>query len=314
MNLNLHPGISLQINLSPTDYPLSRQLLSTQLEYFYEAVQEVVLTIETRRSKGKKFGLNFDQNKEKLENFLLRLAVQFPKIRVVPVNYDPQVKKEVASSFFHEGTIMPDKDYRGGPFYSYFFGLFSCKCRYIIHMDCDMFLGGNTMQWLTGAMKLMEDPFVYFINPFPGPPNADFSLKQPFFQRLNRYTYSFETITTRFFLTDLTKITSTRLGLRYIKPSLRRLVRAGMQGNFWELPEKLFSDILKRDHKLRVSFWGENEMEGCYSLHPVFKPESFIAYIPELLQRIKANDFPERQYGWHNLHADIFDVPKTLIH
>lgn len=307
----LQSAISLQINLSPTDFSLCRQLLSTQIGYFYEAVHEVVLTIETRKSKGKKFGANFDRNKEKLENLLQHLAVQFPKLRIAPVDYDPAVKQEVAARFFHGEAKIPDKDYRGGPFYSYFFGLHSCKGRYVIHMDSDMFLGGNPNQWLTGALKLLQEPSVFFVNPLPGPPALDFELKQRHFQRLNRYTYSFKNVTTRFFLTDLEKITRSPLTLRFIKPSLKRLVKGALQRNFWELPEMLFTDILAVNNSFRVSYWGDNDLDGCYSLHPLVKPESFISYIPVLLQRIKANDFPEPQRGWYNVHKDVFDVSRA---
>lgn len=306
------PGISLQINLSPTDYPICQQLLATQINYFYDTVQEVVLTVETRRSKGKKFGANFDLNKDKLNDLLLELSVHFPKLRIVPVDYAPAVKEAVAARFFRQVTNLPDKDYRGGPFYSYFFGLYSCRYPYVIHMDSDIFLGGKTEQWLAGALEQLKDPAVLFINPLPGPPTLDFDLKQLYFQRLNRYAYSFKNVTTRFFLTDLTKITSTKLTLRFIKPSLRRLVKGTLQRNFWELPEMLFSDILENDTRYRLCYWGENDREGCYSLHPNLKSESFIKYIPILLKRISENDFPERQRGWYDVHKDVFDFTKSL--
>ena len=307
MENNPTAGISLQINLSPTDFPICQQLLATQITYFYNLVQEVVLTVETKKSKGKKFGLNFEENKTKLDNLLKHLVLQFPKIRIVPVNYKQDVKLEVAARFFKNTTTIPNKDYRGGPFYSYFFGLYSCKCPLVLHLDSDMFLGGNTEEWLKDALEILNDKSVLFVGPLPGPPTNNFELKQTYQKRNNRYTFQFNNVTTRFFLTDLNKIFATRLRIRLINFSIRKIIKGSLQQNYWELPELLFSDLLKKEDMYRVCYWGRNDEVGCYSLHPLHKPEAFINFIPELLQKISKNDFPEQQRGYYNVHKDVFN-------
>ncbi|MBC5773722.1 hypothetical protein H8S95_06580 [Pontibacter sp. KCTC 32443] len=297
-------AISLQINLSPTDYPLCKQLLRKQISYFYEDVEEIILTVETKKSKGKKFGENFKANCHKLAQLLAELVLTYPKIRIAPVDYSPEIKKAVSKRFFKNTDAIPDKDYRGGPFYSYFFGLYSCKSRYVIHMDSDMFIGGKATQWIHGALKHLQQQSVMFVNPLPGPPNSNFHLKQPYHSRQNRYTYYFKTVTTRFYLTDLDRLTSEQLSIRLINPSLRRIAKGIMQRNFWELPEKLFSDLLKKKGYYRVCYWGENDQNGCFTLHPLIKPESFITNIPKFFELIDKNDFPESQRGWYNIHKD----------
>lgn len=298
-------GVSLQINLSPSDYALCRNLLPYQIDFFYELVGEVVLTIESKKSKGKRFGSNFEKNKEKLYAYLEELRQKHPKIRLVPVDYSNATKKKVSKMFFASAEQIPDKDFRGGPFYCYFFGMYSCNYQKILHLDGDMILGGDAQHWLAGAKKLLKDPSVAFVLPLSGPPTTDFNIKQPFLERINRYTYSFDRFTTRVFLTDFDKLTKQKLGLKLIKPTIRKSIRALIQRNYWEMPEVLISENLRKANLFRIDYWGENDLQGCFSLHPVHKPDSFIADLPHLLKQIMDNNIPDAQKGHYDIQGEV---------
>ncbi|MBC5773717.1 hypothetical protein H8S95_06555 [Pontibacter sp. KCTC 32443] len=304
--MNRTDGISLQINISPSDYLLCRKLLQFQINFFYNHIDEVVLTIESKKSKGKRFGNNFNNYQDKLNLFLESLRNQFPKIRVVPVDYSPDAKKKVAKLFFSNTKFLPDKDFRGGPFYCYFFGLYSCAFQKILHLDCDMILGGDAKHWLTGAIKLLNDPSVAFVLPLSGPPTSEFNICQSYTKRLNRYTYVFDRFTTRVFLTDITKFTNHKLFLKLIKPNIKRIGRALLQQNFWEMPEVLITENIRRTKTYRVDYWGENDQQGCYSLHPVYKPASFIEFVPKLLEQVQNNKLPNVQKGNYDLIYEAF--------
>lgn len=299
-------GISLQINLSPSDFLLCKSLLPYQIEFFYEQVDEVVLTIETKKSNGKRFGSNFEENEENLYAFLKTLVLGYPKIRIVPVDYGKASKIQVSKAFFSNTKSIPDKDFRGGPFYCYFFGMFSCNYQKILHLDCDMILGGEAKYWLKGAIELLKNPSVSFVLPLPGPPSYDFTIKQAFHERINRFTYSFDHFTSRVFLTDFDKLTAQKLRLKFIKPSLRKYLRALIQRNFWELPEMLITDVMRETNMKRLDYWGENDMQGCFSLHPLQKTNAFLLSLPHILNQIKINNIPEDQKGFYNIKDEVF--------
>jgi hypothetical protein len=304
--------ISYQINLSPSDYPLCQKLLETQIKYFYASIDEIVLTLETKKSIGNRFGNGFESNKDKLNLFLLELAKKYPKIRIAPVDYSDRTKEIITKKFFNNANLMPDKDFRGGPFYCYFYGLNSCKNNYVLHMDCDMFLGGQPEVWLRRAFKLISQKDIYFVNPLPGPPTPDFSIKQPYKKRINRYLYYFNHVTTRFFLTDIEKITSKRLELSHVHPL--KLITGLKQKNYWEIPEKIFSNFLKKEKGWRANYWGEDDQFGCYSLHPIRKPESFIEFIPSVLEKISLNDLPVSQMGCYDIQRELFDFGEQSMY
>ncbi len=165
----LQKGISLQINLSPAEYPLVKTMLPHQIGFFGDSVDEIVLTVETRRSKGR-FGNNFDAYRDYFYRFLAELKAENPKIRLAEVDYAPGVREVVSRMFLNGNAILPDKDYRGGPFYCYFFGLFAYRFSTALHLDSDIILGGNGENWPPAAAKLLERPDVLFVNPLAGPP------------------------------------------------------------------------------------------------------------------------------------------------
>jgi hypothetical protein len=303
MNRN---NISLQINVSATDLPVCRQLLARQVSFWYDELDEIVISIESQKSQGK-FGANFDANKAGLIQLIEAIIAKYPKTRYHYIDYSDQRSRHLSRLFFG-GRPIPHKDYRGGPFYCYFDGLAECRNRYIIHLDSDMILGGTPNAWLQDAVRLLNShPDYLFVNPLAGPPATDFHLKQPYLKRLGSRQYLFQKMSTRVFLVDRDRLAD--IPLRKIDKSPKKwkwFFRSNMQWGY-ELPEILISEMMQDGGLLRVDSYGPDENSGCFTLHPVTKPAAFIASIPSLLERIDNNDIPESQRGYYNINNDFFD-------
>jgi hypothetical protein len=304
--------ISLQINLSAADLPICRKLLDRQIRFWYEELDEIVLSIESKKSFGK-FAKDFDRNKKGLMVMVEQYITSFPKIRYHFIDYSPQRNASLAELFFCNERI-PEKDYRGCAFYSYLDGLASCSNRYIIHLDSDIMLGGHPNSWLQDAVDLLNsEPSYLLINPLPGPPAANFELKQKYIRKAGLYQFLFNKMSTRVFLIDMEKLSANKLSLKKAPVTPRYIkwfFKSGFKWGYLAL-EDILSDIMVRRSLLRVDTLGINERRSAYTLHPVLKPAQYIQAIPDLLERMDTGDIPESQRGYYNVHNDFFDFSKT---
>lgn len=302
----------MQINVSATDLGICRKLLERQMSFWYEELDEIVLSVESKKSYGR-FAAGFDQNREELTSLIEAMIRQYPKARYHLIDYSAE-RNAMLSELFFTGSPVPHKDYHGGPFYCYFDGLAECKNQYVIHLDSDILLGGVPNTWLQDGINLLNsDPAYLIVNPLAGPPTADFSLKQEYFQRLDNYKFLFRKMSTRIFLTDKQKLRRYKIDLKKIRPSLRNLKWFYKNKGDWgyELPEKLISETMERNDLLRVDFFTEKADGGCFTLHPVTKPPLFIESIPSLLEKMDTNVIPESQRGYYNINNDFFDFSKA---
>jgi len=300
--------VSLQINLSAADLPLCRNLLQRQIAFWYEELDEVVLSIESKKSFGK-FATDFDQNKEALLEMADHYSKTYSKVRYHFIDYSPQRNAELARKFF-DAKRIPEKDYRGCAFYSYLDGLASCRNQYIIHLDSDMMIGGDPNSWVQDAVSLLNSDYRYLlVNPLPGPPAADFDLKQKYHSKAGPYQFLFTKMSTRVFLIDMEKVFTHKLRLKRTPISPRYLkwfFKSRFKWGHMAL-EDIMTDSMIRRSLLRVDTLGAGEGRSAYTLHPVWKPATFIASIPRLLERIDKNDIPESQRGHYNVNNDFFN-------
>jgi hypothetical protein len=300
--------ISLQINLSATDLNICRKLLERQINFWYDELDEVVLSIESQKSYGR-FAIDFDANKAALMALIHELIGKYPKTKYHFIDYSAERSRKLSELFFG-GAPIPHKDYRGGPFYCYFDGLAECRNQYIIHLDSDMILGGKPNSWLQDAVDLLNsDPGYLFINPLAGPPTNDFHIKQEYLRRLGNYRFLFQKMSTRVFLADRNKFFGNTIQLRKVSQSPKNIkwfFRNKMRRGY-ELPEILISEMMQRNGLLRVDTFGEENNGACFTLHPVVKPAAFIEGLPALLKRIDSNDIPDSQRGYYNVNNDFFD-------
>ena len=310
--------ISLQINVSPTDWKICEQLLERQIRFWYNELDEIVLSVESQKSHGK-FALDFDKNKEGLLGLIEKMIARYPKTRAHFIDYSPQ-RNALLSGLFFTAPPIPHKDYRGGPFYCYFDGLAECRNQYVMHLDADMILGGVPDSWLQDAVDLLNSRADYlFVNPLPGPPAAgfhlkaaDFDLRQEYTRRLDNYTFLFPKMSTRVFLTDLHKLRDYKISLKKA-PLSPGNVKWFFKNNWnwgYELPEVLISGMMERNNLFRVDTLGDTpgatKTAACFTLHPLLKPATFIDALPGLLEKIDKDEFPESQRGYYNINSDFF--------
>jgi hypothetical protein len=302
----MHPA-TLQINVSPGDLNICSKLLERQISFWYNELDEILISVESKKSAGR-FGLDFDENQLALVNLIESLEKKFPKVRHHFIDYSESRNKRLSNKYLG-GLHMPEKDYRGGPFYCYFDGLEECRNRYVMHLDSDMILGGTPNSWIQDAIdSLHAGENIFFVNPFPGPPAKDFSIKQNYFKRVGN-NYFFQKMSTRVFLVDRNRLNAYPLRPRKIRKTLKSLKWFLKNKLTWgyELPEIFISEMMEKNKLLRLDTAGK---QICYTLHPLLKPKTFIDALPGLLGKLDRNEIPESQYGQYNIQNEFFDFKK----
>jgi hypothetical protein len=289
----------LQINLAPNDFPHAKYILPHQISSLIDQVDEVVLILDTHRSKGR-FGVNWEENLSNIKQLINEQLVSHEKIRITQVDYSPETVKMVARFFFGKNSI-PKKDYRGGPFYAYFFGLYDCQSNYVLHLDSDIFLGGASQVWIATALDLFDkNKNLLICSPLPGPPHPDHILiGQPGAVKLAEdYHFRFASMSTRIFMISKFFFQNNKLKLTSL--TLKNKIKAIAKGNqTYDLPEHIISAYMHKNKLYRIDFLGE--MPGLWSLHPPYRTEDFYKQLPNIIQQIKLNNLPKLQYGYYDI-------------
>ncbi len=298
------PPVTLQVSLAPGDHRLAGSLLAHQVDFWRPCVDEILLTIDTRRSRGR-FGDDWENGRRRI----LEIAGAISGARIIEVDYSPAAQHAVAAAFFG-GAPVPAKDCRGGPYYAYFFGLHTARHDVVLHSDADMFFGGASGPWMHAALALYSaQPDLFFTAPHPGPPAPDGKLKQltttP--EHLHGHAgHRFTAMSTRLFLFDRARFRERVVALTPRPPATRARVLAWLDGHpAQELPEVLFSEAMSTHGLQRFDFAGP--APGCWSLHPPYRSEDFFQKLPGLIQRIEKADLPTAQLGDHDLNASLVD-------
>ena len=296
--------VTLQISLAPSDFKHIVYLLPHHIKVFETQVDEILLTYDTHKSKGR-FALNWEENNAKMWSFLQEFIKQYPKIRLLKIDYSTAKNKEIAQKYFNRKSI-PAKDWRGGPFYTYFFGLNEAKNDYVFHIDSDMFFGGLSKTWLQEAIKLYEqDSQILFVNPLAGPPKSDGTLiGQNYYHYKNKpFYFGFNIMSTRLFLVNKKRINQYPIK-NVITFKTGELVRALYRKNpTFKLPEEILSNHLTKHNFTRVDFMGYSP--GLWSLHPPYRTQQFYNDLPTIIKKIEGNNVPETQKGNYDIVDEL---------
>ena len=299
-------SVTLQISLAPSDFKHPKLILPHQLSCLATQVDEILLTVDTKKSKGR-FGAGWEEQRTCLYAYLESLKPDFPHLKIVPVDYSEDVKRRV-SQFFFEAGLIPDKDFRGGPFYSYFFGLYTAENKTVFHLDSDIFLGGRSNYWVKEAVELLQtDPSVFTVAPLPGPPHPEQKLIGQNYANDyagRPYAFSFAGMSTRLFMLNKDIFREQKLKLK--KPSFRNQLKSLFEGNSnADLPEHLISHFMQSHRLKRVDFLGKKQ--GLWSLHPPYRTAGFYENLSQIITRIEQNDLPADQAGFYDLTDSVCD-------
>ncbi|RUT07178.1 hypothetical protein DSM106972_024390 [Dulcicalothrix desertica PCC 7102] len=305
--MKANSGVTLQINLAPSDLLYARYTLPHQLRQFAHQVDEILLTLDLHRSSGR-FAEGWQERLPKIKDLINECCNKYPHAHLKEVDYSPTAIKNVSSMFFGK-SIIPAKDFRGGPFYSYFFGLYTAKNNYIFHLDSDLMFGGGSSTWIAEAVQLLsEKPDVLVCGPLPGPPTSDGSLRSQVAEPELHYSpaFRFSSLSTRYFLLDRERFQSKikQLPLKYASP--RSIIKALVEGNYpYQLPEEVISLAMEEHSLARVEFLGQ--APGMWSLHPPYRCQNFYESLPKLIQAVESEDIPEAQRGDHDVNDSLVD-------
>ena len=306
--MNTRP-VTLQISLSPSDFRHAGTLLAHQVRAWRPQVAEILLTVDFHRSAGR-----FSERWAEGEARILPLARSIDGARVVTVDYGAAARGRVADEFFG-GRPVPAKDFRGGPYYGYFFGLGAASHDLVLHTDSDMFFGGGSSTWISEAMAAMDlHPEVVFSAPLPGPPAADGRLHSQagVAEAGAPLSFRFDTMSTRLFLASRERIRSAIGPLRPRRPpALRSSIKALVEGNpAQDLPEHLFTEAMRARGLVRREFLGARP--GMWSLHPPYRCADFYRKLPEIVRLVESGDVPEAQRGDHDMNSSLVDWPEAV--
>jgi hypothetical protein len=272
-------------------------------------VAEVLLVVDLHRSSGR-FAAGWEEGRDKI----MELARSVQGARVETVDYGDAARARVSSEFFGNAAV-PEKDFRGGPYYAYFFGLNAASHDFVFHIDSDIFFGGGSQTWIAEATNFYSThPDVLVMAPLPGPPSPDGHLRQlhsvP--EAAPLHSHRFEEMSTRLFLMDRGRFRSVIGALDPTPPpSLRSRIKALVEGNpSADLPEHLFTRKMRERRLVRHDYLGAPP--GMWSLHPPYRCADFYEKLPELVSLVEAGNVPDAQRGDHDINGSLVDWSEAL--
>ena len=299
--------VTLLINLAPSDLPHARHVLPHQLRQWAMQVEEIVLVLDLHQSSGR-YAEGWHERLPGMRRLLDDCCAMYSHARTVEVDYSPAAARRLAARFF-DGHPVHAKDWQGGPFYSYFFGLDSVGYDYVLHMDADMMYGGGSQTWVAeGVQLLRERPDVLTCSPLPGPPTADGQLRSQTLQRERMSSLAFRTdhVSTRIFLMDMQRFYSQMVPLPIMRPPLRRRLVGIIDGNPpWWGGEGILSHVMVEQGLVRIDFLGR--FPGMWSVHPPYRSPLFYDRLPALIAEVESGRVPDAQRGHHDVHDSMVD-------
>lgn len=304
----------MQISTAPTDNRLLGNTIPHQIKVFEEQVSEILITGDIRPGKGR---FQFDDNAiQKFRNILDSFKDLSPKVKVLFVDYDPKTRKEIAADLWGLSDL-PIKDYRGGPFYSYLYGIGMASGSHILHLDSDILLGGEAGSWSSEAMELYEsDPRIATILPYSGPPFLDDKIPDHYRLRAKPYrdisnTYMSNSFTTRVFFVSKKRIRLILNQVQLKKPDmLRSMLGLWYQNPLVMAPEQLISSFLENGDYFRVDYPGSGV--PFWTLHPPFRSEEFYNRLEGIIEAVENNEIPPEQRGYHDLNKGFINWEEAI--
>jgi hypothetical protein len=301
-------GVTLQINLAPPDLKHVRYTLPHQLRRWAPQVDEILLTVDVHRSRGR-YGEGWEEGRVGLRALLDECCQAYPRARALEVDYAQEVATRLSRAYFG-GQPIPLKDYAGAPFYAYIFGIDAAQHEYVLHMDSDMLFGGGGAGWIEEAVGLLAARGdVFACNPLPGPPTADGTLRSQVLERepSPSLAYRARGVSTRILLLDRRRLRERLAPITiWPAPTKRQYLQAWLDGN---PPKHTLEDCISRamakQGLLRIDFLGA--APGMWSLHPPFRSPQFYVQLPRLIEQIETGVVPEGQRGDHDLNDSMVD-------
>ena len=278
--------------------------IENTLPYLIKLLEKVdgktTLMLDTRDPSGV-LGSSLLQSKlceitTKIENLQYNLSFEFQK-----TTFDSRLIRSKNKLQFN----YPFKEthcFRGYPIYGSFKQFIDTEAKYILHLDCDMiFYEEPSFSWIQEGIRIMEEnEDILCVLPRGGPPTKDRSLHQgstPYKTDEKRGLYLFKNFTSRHYLIHRERFLSLLplkpLWLSWREPIKRRLFGDGKM-LCWET---MVEHALKKSDLWRADLMTDH----AWSLHPGDRSAEFYQLLPQIIDSVNRNEFPEEQRGHFDL-------------
>ena len=261
---------------------------------------KITLILDTRNPSGVLGSTlsqsNMDEITSKIENIRSKLNFEF-----LSTSYDLKSihsKNRLQFNYPYRETHC----FRGYPIYGSFKQFLDTDSKYILHLDCDMiFYEDPAFSWVQEGIRIMEEnEDVLCILPRGGPPTKDGSLHQgttPYEVDGKRGLYLFKNFTSRHYLIHRERFLSL-LPLKPLWLSWREPIKSRLFGNGKML---CWETMVERAIEKSGMWRADLITDKAWSLHPGDRSEEFFQLLPQIIDSVNRNEFPEEQRGHFDL-------------
>ena len=268
-----------------------------------KAHSRITLVLDTRNPSGVLGSTlahsNLNEITSKIESIQSNLNFEF-----LTTSYNSKSirsKNNIQFNYPHKETHC----FRGYPIYGSFKQFLDTDSKYILHLDCDMiFYEEPNFSWVQEGIRVMEEnEDILCVLPRGGPPTKDGLLHQgttTYEVDEKRGLYLFKNFTSRHYLIHRERF----LSLMPLKPlwlSWREPIKSRLFGN-----GKMLCWEAMVEHALEKSdLWRADLMtDQAWSLHPGDRSEEFYQLLPQIIDSVNRNEFPEEQRGHFDLRLN----------
>ena len=265
-----------------------------------KADNSITLILDTRDPSGV-LGSTLQQGELiDITSRIKKLQSKF-KFEFLTTSYDPKsirTKNRLQFNYPYRETHC----FRGYPIYGSFRQFIVTDSKYVLHLDCDMiFYEEPAFSWVLEGIRVMEEnKDILCVLPRAGPPTKDGSLHQgttPYEVDEKRGLYLFKNFTSRHYLIHRERF----LSLLPLKPawlSWREPIKSKLFGNGKMLCwEAMVEQALEKSNMWRADLMTDQ----AWSLHPGDRSEDFYKLLPQIIDSVNRNEFPEEQRGHFDL-------------
>ena len=264
------------------------------------AQSHVSLVLDTKKPSGVLSNTVYQSEFRILQNLLQGLAQKNGFNLILAEYQNQQIRSQ--NKIFLRNSYSETHCFRGYPIYGSFKQFIDTDAKYILHLDCDMiFYEDPAFSWVQEGIRIMEEnEDVLCILPRGGPPTKDGSLHQgttPYEVDGKRGLYLFKNFTSRHYLIHRERFLSL-LPLKPLWLSWREPIKSRLFGN-----GKMLCWEAMVEHALEKSdMWRADLMtDEAWSLHPGDRSLEFYQLLPQIIDSVNRNEFPEEQRGHFDL-------------
>ena len=270
------------------------------INFLKKADSKITLILDTRAPSGV-LGSALTQSKLNDITDSIKNLQSFLNFNFETATYSLQSirsKNRVQFNYPHKETHC----FRGYPIYGSFKQFFDNDADYILHLDCDMiFYESPEYSWINEGIKIMEqNEDILCVLPRGGPPTKDRSLHQgttPYEVDEKRGLYLFKNFTSRHYLIHRERFLSL-LPLKPLWLSWREPIKSRLFGKGKMLCwETMVEQALEKSDLWRADLMTDQ----AWSLHPGDRSAEYYQLLPQIIDSVNRNEFPEEQRGHFDL-------------